>query len=92
MLLFTMQSKGRLASPQALISRMRLSSSSSLTVPGFEDGGVAGGVADERGVTPAVEVVEQGELGAGVGAFPTNDHRVPFGQADRLTRAVRSRT
>jgi hypothetical protein len=64
--------------------------SASLAVAGFEDGGVADGVTDARGVAPAVEVVEQESWAPGWGRSRRTINRVPLDQADRLISAVRS--
>ena len=49
----------------------------SLPVGQLENLGVAGLVGDERGVAPAFDVVEQRQLGAGVGSFPAHDQLGP---------------
>ncbi len=76
--LFTTQSKGRLARPQALVSRMDVLGSGSLALEQLEAGDVViVEVGDERCVAHAFDGVEQGELGAGVGALAAHDHPGP---------------
>ena len=50
----------------------------SLPVGQLEDGGVSGLVGDEGGVAASFDVVEQRQLGAGVGSFPADDQPGPL--------------
>lgn len=67
--LLTAHSEGQERKPHAFKSRMTSFDHASLTVGQLEDSGVSGLVGDVGGVTAAVDVVEQRELGRG-GAVP----------------------
>ena len=77
--LFTMSSEGQFVVAAGLEVTDDVFGGASLPMGQLKHLGVAGLVGDERGVAPSFDVVEQRQLGAGVGSFPSHDQPGPLG-------------